>query len=85
MIADTECLIMRLEKEQFDIMCREFPEIKAELLEEANFRNRVRRVEAQTINEVRDNAKIVVQKFGQFAQGYSFDQQIQNKNIALRY
>ena len=67
MVADTECLIMRLEKEQFDLMCREFPEVKAELLDEANFRSKVRKTEGQTIMDVKDNSKIVVSKFSQFA------------------
>jgi CRP-like cAMP-binding protein len=63
MVADTECMVMRLEKEQFDNMTREFPEIKAELLEEANFRNKVRKYEEGTVKDSKDNVKIVVQKF----------------------
>lgn len=45
MIADTECFIMRQDREAFGAILRDFPEIKAELLEEANFRMRVTRTE----------------------------------------
>lgn len=38
-VAESEVFTLRLEKEHFDKMIKEFPEIREELLEEANLRS----------------------------------------------
>jgi hypothetical protein len=41
MLADTECFTVRLDREVFEAIIRDFPEIRLDLLEQANFRSDV--------------------------------------------
>jgi len=45
MRAETETFTMRLETEEFENMMKEYPEIRAKLLEDATFRKQVKLVE----------------------------------------
>lgn len=50
MRAEIESFTMRLDKEDFENMMNEYPELKAQLIADASFRQQVKRVENETIH-----------------------------------
>ena len=54
---------MRIDKESFDKICREYPDIKQSCLDEANYRLNIETAAAQTIGDLRQNAKKVIRKY----------------------
>ena len=63
------CYTMRLDRDTFDMMCKEFPNIKKELFEEANFRALIQRYSRDVHMAIHDNeAKKVIRKFNELSQ-----------------
>jgi hypothetical protein len=59
---------MRLDRETFEMMCKEFPSIKKELFEEANFRAVVTRYTRDTRQAIQENeSKKVIRKFNELS------------------
>jgi len=51
MRAEIESFTMRLDKDEFENMMKEFPDIKSQLMAEATFRQQVKIVEDSTIHQ----------------------------------
>ena len=66
--AGTELYTLRLEKDVFEKMMKEFPDIKSEILEEANVRSQYFRYQAQTYNAILNKeSKLVIRRFNEVA------------------
>jgi CRP-like cAMP-binding protein len=63
------CQTMKLDRESFEMMCKEFPYIKKELLDDANFRALVSRKQNDVRDMIKDGqSKKVVRKFNELSQ-----------------
>ena len=51
MRAEVESFTMRIEKDDFDQMMSDYPKLKSELIADATFRQEVKKVEAETVNQ----------------------------------
>lgn len=85
MRAEIESFTMRLDKEDFENMMWEYPELKQQLIAEATFRQQVQYVEEQTINNLYENNVKVTQKFTEFSQQIGYANRQQQKNPVLAY
>lgn len=66
--AVTMCQTMKLDRENFEMMCKEFPYIKKELLDDANFRALVARKQNDMRLMIQDGqSKKVVRKFNELS------------------
>lgn len=74
--AGTELYTLRLERDTFEKMLKEFPDIKAEILEESNLRQQYTRNQTQTYKSiVNKEAKLIVRKFNEVAMERNYDVQ----------
>ena len=65
---------LRLEKDIFEKMLKEFPDIKAEILEESNLRSQYFRNQVQTQESIKNKAaKLVIRKFNEVAMEQNYD------------
>lgn len=72
--AGTELYTLRLEKDVFEKMMKEFPDIKSEILEEANVRSQYFRYQAQTYNAILNKeSKLVIRRFNEVAMELNYD------------
>ena len=67
MRAEIESFTMRLEKEDFESMMQEYPELKGKMIAEATFRQQVKYVEDQTIHNLDENNSKVIKKFVEYS------------------
>ena len=84
-VAKTELFTLKLERDIFEKMMKEFPEIKTELLEEAN----IRALYAKSSKEARNaitakESKLIIRKFNQVSMQQNYDNQQMQKLAATR-
>ena len=78
--AGTELYTLRLEKDIFEKMMKEFPEIKEEVLEESNLRSQYTRNQALTYKSILNKeAKLIIRKFNEVAMEQNYDVQKQQR------
>ena len=66
---------MKMDRDTFENMIREFPLIKKELIEEANFRQLVNKYSKNIKNALfEDESLKVIKKFNELSQEQNFDQ-----------
>ena len=83
--AETELYTLRLEREIFEKMLKEFPDIKAEILEESNLRSQYFRNQMQTQDSIKNKeAKLVIRKFNEVANDQNFEIMKQQRIPAIR-
>ena len=84
-IAKTELFTLKLERDIFEKMMKEFPEIKTELLEEANIRG----MYAKASKDIRSaitakESKLIIRKFNQVSMKQNYDNQQMQKSASTR-
>lgn len=73
-VAKTELFTLKLERDVFDKMMKEFPEIKTELLEEANIRASYAKHQKDTRAAISNKeAKFVIRKFNQVSMQQNYE------------
>ena len=83
--AGTELYTLRLEKEVFERMMKEFPDIRAEILEESNLRSQYTRNQQLTYKSILNKeSKMIIRKFNEVAMEQNYDVQKQQRSHALR-
>ena len=75
-VAATESFTLRLERDIFEKMMKEFPDIKTEILEECNLRAAHQRNQKAAFESIiAKEPKMIIRKFNQIAREIHFDNQ----------
>ena len=73
----TECSTMKIEKDIFEKILKDYPEIHFKLLEEADFKQKATQGDIELLQNKQESSKLVIKMFNEFAQEVGYKSQFQ--------
>jgi len=85
-VAETECITMRMDKEDFETMLKEYPDIKSKFLEEAGVRSQMERTNKMIRESIYNKeGKKIIKKFNEYTLEKHLESMPQQNSYSLKY